>query len=165
MEDLQSTFLKAHEEHADALFRYGIFKVSDRELSRDLVQECFMKTWEYMARGNEVDNLKAFLYKTLNHLVIDHYRKKKAVSLDQMQDEGFDPGVDERSSMFDKIDGRYALELVNKLEHPYRDAVYMRYVENFSLREISDATGEAENTIAVHVHRGLKKLKELYGNQ
>lgn len=165
MEDPQEAFLKCYDEQADALFRFCTFKVNDRELAKDLVQDTFMKTWEYIAAGNKVENVKAFLYKTLNHAIIDYYRRKKSVSLESLQEEGFDASVDESSSIEASIDGRRARELVQKLPPPYRDAVYMRFVNELSLKEIAEITGEAENTIAVHVHRGLKKLKELYQDQ
>lgn len=162
MEDEMRDFLRGYEEHADALFRYCLYKTSDREHAMDLVQETFMKTWHYMEQGGKVVNLKAFLYKALNNLIIDGYRKRKTVSLDALEDGGFDP-VDERSvSEEDVIDGKRAIELLQRLPTEYRDAVFMRYVGGLDLSEIAEITGETENAISVRIHRGIKKLKALY---
>ncbi len=38
----------------------------------------------------------------------------------------------------------------------------MRYVEDMSFAEMSLATGQTKNALAVQVHRGLAKLKILY---
>lgn len=38
----------------------------------------------------------------------------------------------------------------------------MRFVQDLSLTEISLITGQSKNTVAVQVHRGLKKLRTLY---
>ena len=54
------------------------------------------------------------------------------------------------------------MELIKKLPQEYRDVLFMKYVSDLSLGEIADIVGEKENTIAVRIHRGIKKLKELY---
>ena len=162
MEDIKQVFIKAYDEHADALFRYCFFKIHDREKAKDILQETFTKTWGYIILGNEVANMKAFLYKTLNNLVIDDYRKKKTLSLDALEEDGFEARFEEVGSLEDKIDGKKALSFLRQLPEPYREAVFMRFVNGLELSEIAMATGDSLNTVAVHIHRGLKKLKELY---
>lgn len=163
MADTKEEFLRAYDEHADALFRYALSKISDRETARDILQETFTKTWAYMENGHTVGNLKAFLYKTLNNLVIDTYRRKKSVSLDAMQEDGFDP-PDEVSAKatVEQADGHRAMKKLNALPPAYRDVVILRFVNGLELSEISAITGESENTISVRIHRSIKKLKELY---
>jgi RNA polymerase sigma-70 factor (ECF subfamily) len=165
MKEKEATFLKAYDEHSDALFRFCYFKVSDRDLAKDLLQETFMKTWTYLQDGHEVENLRAFLYKTLQNLIIDFYRKKKSVSLDALQEDGFEPAFDEQSLVEDRIDGAIAVQYLKKIPAPYQEAVYMRFVQGLTLEEIATITGEPENTISVHVHRGLKKLRELFNRE
>jgi DNA-directed RNA polymerase specialized sigma24 family protein len=52
-----------------------------------------------------------------------------------------------------------------KIKEPYGEAVFMRYVQSLSLEEISEITGESENTISVRVHRGLSILKKLFNHE
>jgi RNA polymerase sigma-70 factor (ECF subfamily) len=158
----KAAFLAAYDEHSDALFRHCLFKVSDRELAKDLVQEAFTKAWTYLSKGHEVANMRAFLYKTLNNLIIDEYRKKKSVSLDSLADEGFDPRAENLPNDSDILDGARAVALLSKLDDPYKDAVFLRYVNGLEISEIAKITGNSENTVSVHIHRGIKKLKELY---
>ncbi len=40
----------------------------------------------------------------------------------------------------------------------------MRFVQDLSLKEMSLITGKTKNSIAVQVHRGLEKIKVLYGH-
>lgn len=154
-------FTEAYHSHADSLFRHALFKVSDRELAKDLVQETFTKTWAYIAKSGTVESLKPFLFRTLNNLIIDEYRKRKNSSLDELMDEGFDIGVDNSESLFDTLDGERALALLRKLPQEYQDVIYMRYVEGLSPQEISEILGESKNTLSVRIHRGLKKLEQL----
>ncbi len=162
MEDMTQTFLRAYDEHADALFRHCYFKINDRERARDILQDTFTKTWGYMAQGNEINNLKAFLYRTLNNLIIDEYRKKKETSLDEMHEAGFDPKADDPTSAERRFDAERAILLLNEIDEPYKSALVMRYINELDISEIAEITGESENTVSVHVHRGIKKLKELF---
>lgn len=165
IDKVEKEFLKAYELNSDALYRQCFFKVHDSELARDIVQETFTRVWDYLAKGKEVLNMKAFLYKTLNNLIIDEYRKKKATSLDLMSEDGFDPEAPEGSSAHERFEGQKALEFIDKLPEPYKEAVFLRYVNGLELKEISEVTGEAENTVSVHVHRGLNKLREMFKEQ
>lgn len=162
MEDTKQAFLATYDEYADALFRHCLFKTSDRELAKDLLQETFMKVWTYISSGKKVGNMRALLYKTLNNLVIDEYRKKKTGSLDVLAESGFDPREESPTNIADIIDGERAITLLSKLDDPYKDALFMRYVSGLEISEIAEITGEAENTVSVHIHRGMKKLKEIY---
>ncbi len=158
----EAQFTVAFNEHADALFRYCHFKIADRETAKDVLQQTFMKTWLYMSEGNEVTNIKSFLYKTAGNLIIDYYRKKKPLSLDMLMEEGFDRGFDESKTLQNKLDGSTALKLLRKVPDGYREILFMRYVQELSLKEIAEITGETENNIAVKIHRGLIKVKELF---
>ena len=159
---MKEMFLAAYNDHSDALFRYCLFKVGDREIAKDLIQEVFVKTWVYIEKGNEITNFKPFLYKTLRNLIIDYYRKHKTSSLDTLQENGFDRALEEPISIEDKFDGEKALEFFSKLSSDYKEVLYMKYVEGLDLLEIAEITGELENTVSVRMHRGLKKLKEFF---
>ncbi|PIR60956.1 MAG: hypothetical protein COU68_01975, partial [Candidatus Pacebacteria bacterium CG10_big_fil_rev_8_21_14_0_10_45_6] len=76
----------AHRDFAKAMNSYSYFKVHNHSTSDDLVQDTFIKTWSYLARGGKIDLMKAFLYHVLNNLIIDEYRKRKNLSLDSLMD-------------------------------------------------------------------------------
>jgi RNA polymerase sigma-70 factor, ECF subfamily len=161
MNEAKTTFLKAYEEHSNAIFRFCFMKVSNRETAKDLMQDVFTKTWEYIAKGGEVNNMRAFLYHVASNLVIDEYRKRRTESLDSLEEKGFDVPFDDTSSWVDQLDGEHLMRLVEKLPIEYRDAVFMRYAEDMSICEIALATGEKETAIRVRIHRGMQKLKVL----
>src|SRR5262245_43358033 len=80
----EERFLKAFDEYVDALYRHASFRLSDRERSIELVHDTFTKAWGYMREGHQIDSYKPFLYKVLNNLIIDEYRRKKEISLDAL---------------------------------------------------------------------------------
>ncbi len=162
---LQEALAAAYREHEAWLYKRAFFKVNDHSLSQDLVQNTFLKAWSYMQRGGKIDFMKAFLSHVLNNLIIDQYRKHKTASLDLLLEKGFEPQDlnrardDER--MIDVLDGRAALSLISQIPKKYQKVIDMRYREDMSLEEMSQATGLSKNTIAVQSYRGLLKLREL----
>jgi RNA polymerase sigma-70 factor, ECF subfamily len=162
-------FNHAFEAYSDELFRHCALRLRDRERAVELTQECFLRAWDYVKRGETINDMRPFLYRTLRHLIIDEYRKKKSVSLEAMV-EGYDIGVEDllppdESNTLDaaltRHEGGRVLEALTRLQEPYREAVTMRFVDGLSPQEIAVAIDESENVVSVRVHRGLKKLKEM----
>ncbi len=158
----EQQFLSAYKENADALFRFCYLKLSDRELAKDLLQDVLMKAWQYIEKGNDVGNMKSFLFRIARNAVIDEYRKKKTNSLDALRDQGFDVSSDDHNDFLRGLDGERALALLATIPETYRDAIYMQYVEGLSLKEIAEVTGESENNISVRIHRGMQKLRDIF---
>lgn len=160
--DIGELFTKECEQNSDALLRYCSFKISNRDTAKDLVQETFLRTWNCLVRGDEISNMRAFFYKILGNLIIDEYRKKKSVSLDQMSEGGFEPVFNgSENDIENRLDGEMALKVLNDVAGPYKEIIFMRYIEDMSLKEIAEITGESRNAVAVKVHRGLKKMNDI----
>jgi RNA polymerase sigma-70 factor (ECF subfamily) len=77
---LQKEFIEQYEAHAEAIYRHCFFRVFRKQVAEELMQETFMKAWVYVSQKNEVENMRAFLYKIANNLIIDFSRKKKRSS-------------------------------------------------------------------------------------
>lgn len=159
--DMQKIFIESYEAHSDAIFRYCYFKTSDRELALDLTQETFTKTWHYMSSENEIENIRAFLYRVAGNLVIDYHRKKKPTSLDILQEEGFDLATNEHENQFRTLLGEEIMAGLTKLDGIYKEILTLRFVEDLSIEEIEKITGLSQNNISVRIHRALEKLKEI----
>ena len=166
----ERAYLEAYEKYADALFRHAAFRISSRERALDLVQDTFLKVWDYVQGGGEVREYKAFLYRILNNLIIDEYRKKKSSSLDEIleNDTGAmearlsDGSVRETEEEFDEA--RMLVQIrahIPELPDTYRDVITMRYIDGLTPKEISTMIGISENVVSVRIHRGTHKLKAL----
>lgn len=164
--DHEARFLKAFDEFNDALFRHAFLRVSNREKAIDLVHDTFTKVWSYQRGGYHIDNFRPFLYKVLNNLIIDEYRRRKESSLDALLElEGVDEGSFEELSestaeaLAATIDGKKAFELLAELPDQYREVIILRFVDQLGPREISELIEETENVVSVRIHRGLKILR------
>lgn len=157
----ERAFLELYEKCADAVFRHCYFRVHDRERAIDLAQESFTRVWNSLTIGTKIENMKAFLFRTANNLIIDYYRKKKESSLDALAEDGFDPAGDDHEHVADRALAREALEAAHELEDGYREIILMRYVSDLSIGEIAEAIGESENVVSVRIHRAIKKLQKI----
>lgn len=155
----------AHRDHSNVLNAHAFFKIQNHSTGEDLVQDTFIKTWIYLAKGGQIDKMKSFLFHVLNNLIIDEYRKHKTTSLDILLEKGFEPSIDNSGRLFDELDGKAALLLIQNLPEKYHKMMNMRYVQDLSIKEIPMITKQSKNTIAVQLHRGLGKLKLLYNHR
>lgn len=163
----EETFLTAFNEHSDALFRHAFFRLSDRERAVDLVQDTFIKAWDYVRGGGDVRSPKGFLFRILNNLIIDEYRRSKTQSLDQKLEDN--PGLESllaegsMAEVEDAADEASLLEKVqsaiNELPEEYKTPVTLRYIEGFTPKEIARLIGTTENAVSVRIHRAVQKLK------
>src|SRR3989344_6224222 len=160
--NLEDIFLKEYEENIDAVFRFCYFKVSDKELAKDLTHEAWGKAWTYLASGREIENIKAFVFKTARNLIIDQYRKQKTFSLEKMMEDGFSPSFDERSVVEDRADIENAFKVIDELPEESREIILMRHLEGFSVKEIAEVVGDNSNNISVKIHRIIKEIKKSY---
>ena len=161
-DEANETMTVAYTDYEKGLNKHSFFKVHNHQLGEDLVQDTYMKTLNYLIKGGKIDVMKSFLYHILNCLIIDEYRKHKAISLDNLLENGFTIGTEHNEQMVDMLDGKSALLLIARLPEKYQKVMRMKYVQDLSLEEMSVVTGQTKNSIAVQAYRGLEKLKVLY---
>ncbi|MFA5954087.1 MAG: RNA polymerase sigma factor [Patescibacteria group bacterium] len=159
-ETLERRFTDAYELYNDAIFRFCYFRVFNRERAKELTQEAFLKTWHYQTeQGKTIDNLRAFLYRTARNLIIDDSRKHTTVSLDELREQGFDPTGDGGNSIEQGAEISLIVQHLATVPEPYRMAVHLRYIDRLSPQEIAEITDTPVNTVSVHIHRGIEKLR------
>jgi len=158
---MEKEFLEAYEKYADAIFRYCFFRVSDEEKAKDIAQDTFLKTWDYIAEDKNIDNIRAFLYRVAGNLIVDEYRKKKTVSIEDLQEKGVQMRHNTKERPDTHIEAKEVLEAVGKLDAKYRDAFLMRYVDELAVKEIAEILGETENTVSVHIHRAAQQARQI----
>jgi RNA polymerase sigma-70 factor (ECF subfamily) len=163
MDNIEKNFLSAYDNYSAAILRYIFFKVNDMDVAEDLAQETFFKTWQYIvSRKQEIKNIKTFLYKVANNLIIDHYRQKPraTISLDEVSQKNMSYEPKQEKEAEQKISTALVKEYLSKLEKEQQEMIYWRYVDEMSINEISKITGKTPNNVRVNIHRVMKILRE-----
>jgi RNA polymerase sigma-70 factor (ECF subfamily) len=166
---LKDRFAQLYNEHADSIFRFCFFRVSDRNVALDLTQDVFTRFWDSLIRGASIGNDKAFLFTIARNSIIDWYRKKKSLSLEGMQEENDDPeefaiiGDDAKSAIELDAEGRFLIDKIRDLPHTSQQVLYLRYVEGMKPKEIAETLGIQTNAVSVRIFRALEELRKLTG--
>jgi len=163
----EERFLEAFETYNDALFRHAVYRLSDRERAIELVHDTFTKVWTYVRTGHTVESYKPFLYKILNNLIVDEYRRRKDVSLDSiLEKEGITEGNFKElhggsiEELTFTLDAKQAVKFLEEIPDVYREVLVLRFIDGLGPKEISDLVEESENVVSVRIHRGIKLLRE-----
>lgn len=150
--------------YSDALYKHCFFRVYSSPKAEELVQDTFMRTWDYLRKGNRIDNLRAFLYRTLNNAIIDYSRKKREDSLENMleQNPNLEPvNVRERSPEYQTLLNQ-VIDSLQELPEEARQLLTWRYVDDLEPREIADILQITPNNASVKLNRALQLLKQSY---
>ena len=170
MKGMEQLFREAFERHSDELFRHAALRLSDRDRALELTQECFLRVWQYAKRGEEIREMRPFLFRTLRNLIIDEYRKAKSFSLDKLvednegrQIEALLPRDDTNTleAALNRFEKTRAVAAILELPDLYREVFTLRYIDDLTVSEIADLIEESENVVSVRLHRGLKKLRSI----
>lgn len=157
----EKEFIKCYEKYFDGIYRFCYLRVFDRDLSKDLAQETFIKTWKYIISGKEIKNMKAFLYQTARNLIIDNFRKKKVLPLDNVKENAASIRLNSSEEEFlNKMEGEEIKEVLKQLDENHREVIIMRYIEDMKPKEIAQALEESANTVSVRIHNATIKLRK-----
>lgn len=154
---------EAYDRYADAIFRHCYFRLGNRERAMELMQDTFCKAWEHLAKGRDIEHVQAFLYRIAGNLVIDEVRRLKRrpeTSLEDLQEEGFDPSAEGgEAELQNAVDSAALLAQLEHLDQQSRDVLVMRFVDGLPPQEIAALLGVSANVVSVRIHRATKKLR------
>lgn len=159
-------FNQLYDENIDKIYRFVFLKVNSQDTAQDICSEAFLRCWQVLNKNNkELDNPRAFLYQIARNLVIDHYREKgraQTVSIDVL------PIMDADKNLEQEAANRSDIDMVRTymagLKEDYKDVIVLRYVEDYSVPEISQMLDKSEGAVRIMLHRALKSLKNKVNN-
>jgi len=162
----KKTFEQVYDLYVEKIYRFIFFKVSNIHEAEDLTSEVFLKAWQYIKDEKEIKSINAFLYALARNKVIDHYRKNSKINNVSLEHNAAKK-LGNNSNVSDKIDNALGIESINKflnkLKPEYREALLLRYVDDFSISEIAEILGKKNGNTRVLIHRALEALKEIMG--
>jgi RNA polymerase sigma-70 factor (ECF subfamily) len=148
------------DQHYSALFRFAMSLTRSEHDACDLVQETFV-TWA--AKGNQLQDptkVKSWLFTTLHRGFLQTQRRvTRFPHLDLDQAETELPGIE--PSLVNRLDAQRVVELLGCVDEPYRAAVALCYLEDYSYLEIASILEVPAGTVKSRIARGLGQLKKL----
>ncbi len=161
----KKAFEKLYQVHYVPVFRYVYLRIQDKMQTEDIVQEVFMKVYKsienYQDQGK---NPLAYFFTIARNKVIDFYRKKKSVSLDENLAvfEQLEGKRDNPEALFEQNEKAKVVNLaIQRLNDTQKEVIILKYINGFDNDQIAQMLGKKEDAIRQIQHRALKCLKEI----
>jgi RNA polymerase sigma-70 factor (ECF subfamily) len=125
----------------------------------DVVQDVFADAWSKLARLRDPAAFPGWIVAIARNRATDAARQRRPVDLatDLAADLAVDPPP--------RVEAARALRAIRELPETYRETLVMRLVEGFTGPEIAEHTGMSPDSVRVHLHRGMKLLRERLGER
>jgi RNA polymerase sigma factor (sigma-70 family) len=129
----------------------------------DLIQETYARLIRVRSTGT-ITSAKSLLFTTARNAALDHVRHAQVISFEEL------PNLDRLAVFTEKPDAaetasrqqEFALlkEGIASLPDRCRQVITLRNLYGLSHREIAERLGMAEQTVSVHITRGVVRLRE-----
>ncbi len=143
---------------SDSLYRMARSILQDADEAHDAVQDLLMNLWEKRNELADVENLNAFVFRSLRNKSLDMLRKRR------YNNEELDNTVSESNTPYEQTEqqdmvGRVHF-FIEHLPELQRTIIRMRDVEGMEIQEIADITEITPNAVRVNLSRARQKIRE-----
>lgn len=154
-------FAGFYESYLTPIYRYLFIRNGSRELSEDLAQSVFLKAWENKEAIKSKNNSLAWLYTVARNTLIDHWRKKKDITTDKIEDY---EKPSEENSLEEDLDRRiYIKKIISKLDNlsdDQREVIMLKFFDDLPNKEIEKITRKSPAAVRSLQYRGLMEIKK-----
>ncbi len=170
----QAEFERQMLPHLDALYRTALGMTRNANDAEDLVQETFVRAFQFMDQFQGGTNARAWLFRILTNLFINTYRKKtrepERVSYDELedfylynrlaQDESTGRGGTPEQEIVQKVQVEAIRDAIEKLPDEYRDTVILADLNDFAYQEIAEMLNIPIGTVRSRLSRGRRLVQK-----
>ena len=167
--DLLRRLIEGDERAFDALFRhysalvyrfsYGYLK--SRPDAEEIVQECFLKIWERRGQLRDDLPLKAYLFTTAHHAILNQLRRQQKRQRFENYSAGLLPGQVGNEAEFSELEALYQAAL-EQLPPRRREIFILSRQQGLSYPEIAGQLNLSVKTVEAQMTQALKFLRSYF---
>ncbi|RDW14982.1 RNA polymerase sigma factor SigW [Oceanobacillus chungangensis] len=166
----QAAFSDVVEYYQHKIYQHCYRMLGNAHEAEDMAQEAFIRAYVNIDSFDDGRKFSTWLYRIATNLTIDRIRKRKPDFFLDAEIKGTE-GLDMYSQLAstyispsDKVEGielqRYIHHEISELPPKYRSIIILRYIEEFSLQEISEILDIPLGTVKTRIHRGREALRK-----
>ena len=155
------------EKYQHRLYRYLLSITGNRALAEDIFQETWLHVLERAHQYRAQWKFEVWLFSIARHLVIDHARRKKSDSLDELMDPdegaGFEPPSSGPSPVDELVAGEESSRVrsvLSRIPAAYREVLTLRFQEDLALEEMASIIKVPLSTVKSRLYRGLDTVRK-----
>lgn len=148
------------------LYRFLVRMVEDRATAEDLFQQTWIRLMEKIGSYDTRRNFEAWLFAIARNLAIDHLRRRRGISLDEVDDSGqarvdrlAAGSPDALEQLLDFERGALLAAAIGELPAIHREVLTLRFEEEMKLEQIAEVAGVPISTVKSRLHRALENLR------
>lgn len=162
-------FSALYELYFTPIFRFIYFRVQSREEAEDLVQTVFLKVFRSLPNFHEQNaSPLAYFYTVARNAIIDYWRKKKSVSLEDYE-EMAENILDDKADPFESLERLASAKILRKalgvLTDEQREVIVLKFINELSNKEIAQLISKNEGAIRQIQCRALKAMRDFLKNR
>ncbi len=142
---------------------YGISYsiLHNKEDSEDAVHQAFLQIADNFAKIRSIpcQEIRAFFVIIIRNVSLNIYNKNKKRSERNLETEENDTNIE--IDFFEKYEYEKLVKTISQLPQIYKDIIFLRYLEEFSVKEVARMLDISQNTVWKRTERAKKMLKEL----
>lgn len=157
--------------YQDSLFRLSYYWTGNREDAQDLCQDCFIHLYSVLHRYDSQYRFGVWMYKVCTNHCINWLKKTRrrppAMSLSSLMGQELDIPDDQphpEQTLMAAEDRRAVLDAVNALPTLYRMPIILKYLEDFSYKEIAMMLDISVKNVEIRLHRAKGMLQKSLGH-
>lgn len=140
--------------------------LGNRATGGDVAQDVFLALWAERGRYTPRGKFRSYLVSvTLHrcHTVARKTKTQEAHARLERPEEHIDASEPDLplQKLVERENSREVRKALTRIPHKHRQVLILRFTQDLSLEEISDATGFPLGTVKSHLFRGLKRLARL----
>lgn len=151
----------------DLIHSFIYRSVSDYNIAYDLTQEVFIKVIKNIDKFSfEKGSIKTWMLKIAVNTSKDYFKSATYKQRNEAKDIDNHEIKDDKNVVDILSKKEEALKIkkaINKLPNLQKQAIILKYYNDLKIKEISNVTGDNENTIKSRLFNGIKGLKKLLG--
>ncbi len=161
----RTAFTRLFESHYRQLYAYGKQFLVDASLTEDAIQDLFITLWRTRENLSEVDHVKFYLFRCLRRNIRRLSEREKrsqpqdfSVTTDLLFNQLQTPDFTDKND--DALLNRRLKSIIDQLPKRQREAVLLRYYENFKTDEIAVTMGVSEKTVSNTLFNAMTSLRK-----
>ena len=152
--------------HHKALFVYALSLTNDPDMSKDIVQNVFIRTWEFRRNLKKEYTLKGFLYKcTYNEFINLYHRKKSLMNLEKIYVETLNETIDDKNEDLLNKKIKLVSEEIENLPKKCKETFLLSKKEGLTNMEIAEYLNISIKTVEAHITKSYSILKKSVQNK
>lgn len=155
-EHAEPAFRFLYERYGKRLYAYGLKVLRSESRASDIVQDTFLRFLTAIRRGDQIENLPAYLLRITRNLCLNVRRDEH---LSYVEPDDIDPIDEHRETPEDADMRQHVLRALDRLPEAYREALVLQMYGGLSYAEICEATGETLPTIRHRISRAKQRLR------